>query len=431
MTRPAALDVWLYGTLVARLTENARGGLDMQWTAEATQRWPLNSSVLSVLLLMSRQPPHPARVRAFFSGLMPEGDARTRLAFEAGVNPDDLFGMLTAYGRDVAGALEIHPEGTPEPTGDGELRPISEEAIREKLLKADTNAAPLGVIPGINSISLAGMQPKIALSRGNDGVWHECVDGAPSTHILKPGRPPDSIIADLIHNEAFCLALARHLGLTTIQATVEIFAGHEALVVSRYDRVVLGDKVSRRHQEDCAQMLGLNTDDPARKFQYGARLPSLRRLADIFTAEVAPKLPLLELTTLNVAIGNTDAHAKNISVLHHHNGTMTLAPAYDISPHRHYPTSGRRAAMDVNGLQNIDAITADDLVAEAVTWGFKADAAHDAVTRLLTRTLTYLEDSPPGDKVAVQLRSRVPDRVLTSLRSRTKRLISGLPAAES
>ncbi len=98
-------------------------------------------------------------------------------------------------------------------------------------------------------------------------------------------------LADLIHNEAYCLALARHLGLATIDADVQTFAGLGALVVSRYDRVVDGDTVTRRHQEDSAQMLGLNTDDPLRKFQYGAPLPSLRRIAEIFTAEITPSCP--------------------------------------------------------------------------------------------------------------------------------------------
>ncbi len=130
---------------------------------------------------------------------------------------------------------------------------------------------------------------------------------------------------------------------------------------------------------------------------------------------------------MNVALGNTDAHAKNVSVLHHEDSTMTLAPAYDISPHRHYPTSGRRAAMDVNDVQNIDAITVADLVAEALTWGLKADEARHTSTQLLDRTLTYLTADPSAD---ARLRTGVPEPVLATLQSRTKRLLNGLAAAE-
>jgi serine/threonine protein kinase HipA of HipAB toxin-antitoxin module len=31
-------------------------------------------------------------------------------------------------------------------------------------------------------------------------------------------------------------------------------------------------------------------------------------------------------------VGNTDAHAKNHSLLHHRDGTVTLAPHYDVAP---------------------------------------------------------------------------------------------------
>jgi serine/threonine-protein kinase HipA len=424
MTARSPLDVWLYGTLVARLHQQGARQLALEWTPQAAERWSINSTVLSVLLpITPGQPPHPARVRAFFAGLMPEGEARTHLAVDAGVETDDVFGMMNAYGRDVAGALIIQAEGSGEPSAEGTLHQISDADIREKLLRANANTAPLGVVPGITSISLAGMQPKIALRRGDNGTWFECLDGAPSTHILKPGRPSGSPAADLIYNEAFCLDLARHLELTTIDAEVQKFAGLDALVVSRYDRVVTDGHVARVHQEDCAQMLGLNTDDPARKFQYGAALPSLRRIAEVLNQEYAPQRPLLELTTLNIALGNTDAHAKNISVLHHDNGDLALAPAYDISPHRHYPHTGRRSAMDVNGTQDIDAITVVALVAEGVSWGLKDAVAADAVTSVLERTREYVSAQGPPSSMLVG------EPVLETISRRVLNLLNGLAPA--
>jgi len=425
MMAEAALDVWLYGTLIARLRRDTPR-LRLEWTPQATDRWPINSTVLSVLLpITPEQPPHPARVRAFFAGLMPEGDARTHLAVDAGVAADDVFGMMKAYGRDVAGALIIQPEGSGEPSLERTVRPISDREILEKLIRADANAAPLGVIPGVTSISLAGVQPKIALRLGADGQWLECLDGAASTHILKPGRPAESPVADLIYNEAFCLELAKYLGLTTIDAEVQRFAGFDALVVSRYDRVVTGGHVVRRHQEDCAQMLGLNTDDPMRKFQYGMALPSLRRIAEVLSQEYAPQLPLLELTALNIVLGNTDAHAKNISVLHHEDGSLELAPGYDLSPHRHYPSSGNRSAMDVNGVQDIDAITVADLMAEGMSWGLRGPAARGAVVSILERTQVWLALT---SEVLAPTRSRVPDLVLETLNRRVTNLLSGAGA---
>jgi serine/threonine-protein kinase HipA len=313
------LDVWLYGTRVARL---AGGGPRpaMTWHPEALERWRVNSSVLSVRLPITPvSVPPPARVRAFFAGLLPEGPGHTRLALDAGADPQDVAGLLRAYGRDVAGALLIVPAG--ERPGDGTLERITSTQIRTKLTRAMDGEAPLGVVPGTTSMSLAGTQPKIALRLGSDGHWYECRDGAASTHILKPGRS-----GNLMYNEAFCLHLARAVDLTSIDAHIESFDGLDALVVSRYDRV-LTHSVGRRHQEDAAQMLGFSTDDPAGPFQHDADPPSLSRIATVLRHHLVSPRPLLELTALNVAIGNTAAHAKNISVLHHEDESFALAPA--------------------------------------------------------------------------------------------------------
>jgi serine/threonine-protein kinase HipA len=141
-------------------------------------------------------------------------------------------------------------------------------------------------------------------------------------------------------------------------------------VVRRHDRVAESGTgfVRRLHQEDTAQMLGLNTDDPIRKFQYGARLPSLAAIAVRLTSIGIPLERLLALTTFNVAIGNIDAHAKNISVLHLPDGRHRLAPAYDVAMHLHQGTGEERFAMDVSGKRNLNALGAAQLIAEAVSW---------------------------------------------------------------
>jgi serine/threonine-protein kinase HipA len=255
--RPTELAVTLYGTRLATLVGTARDGVSLRWEADGLRRWPINSTVMSVLLpLTPSAAPAPARVRVFFAGLLPEGDARVHLAVDAGVDPDDVMGMLAAYGRDVAGALVIRPEGAGPEAAAPELAPIDDPEIRVRLERADSNDAPLGVVPGVTSLSLAGMQPKIALHRTVDGQWRECRGGAPSTHIVKPGRP-GTRTADLIHNEAYCLRLARRVDITTVDASIEDFDGQAALVVSRYDRRREGTAVERIHQEDAAQMLGL------------------------------------------------------------------------------------------------------------------------------------------------------------------------------
>ncbi|MDO8144785.1 HipA domain-containing protein [Isoptericola sp. 178] len=246
------------------------------------------------------------------------------------------------------------------------------------------------------------MEPKLGLARGQ-GSWIRAPRDQPTTHILKVARAADSPTADLVDTEAAAIDLARRVGLTTIQAQVETFEDVRCLVVSRYDRVPDAEApggLRRIHQEDAAQALGINTRDPERKFQHGRTIPSLRAIAQVLRDDGSRPDRLLALTTLNLALGNTDAHAKNISMLRRADGTVSLAPAYDISMHLHHEHASRVFAMDVAGTRDMDAITGTDLVDEGVAWGLPRRRAERVVTTTLDGLRTALgevdRDAHPG-----------------------------------
>ena len=180
-------------------------------------------------------------------------------------------------------------------------------------------------------------------------------------------------------------------------------------------------RIQRIHQEDGAQALGINTDDPYRKFQYSRSLPSLQKLADVLRAGGSEPDKLLALTTFNLAIGNTDAHAKNISFIRGPDGDASLAPAYDIAMHLHHTSANRTFAMNVNGKSGIDAITVDDLLAEADHWPMPRRRALLIVAETfhnLWAELTILDHSRyPG----------VPEAAFNVVEERTRGLIGQLP----
>ena len=389
------LDAWLYGRHVATISPGPAGRVQLHWTDTPGSRWGYGARVLSHLLPVERTPPLPARVNVWLGGLLPEGRTLVHLAHEAGVDPDDTLAFLAHYGRDTAGALVLVPEGSPAPERGGTLTPVSDTQVGDLLRRAAANAVTKESLD-----SLPGLEPKITLARTADGRWATRSGGAPSTHILKVSRPAGDTF-DLIDTEAACLDLARRVGLTTIDAHVTAFDGARCIVISRYDRVQQPDgRIDRLHQEDAAQALGLATKDPNRKFQRGRRLPSLAATAHVLLEDGTEPDDLLRLTTLNVAVGNTDAHAKNISLLRHENGTVELAPAYDISMHAHSAASNGLSAMDVNGRTRLADITADDLVAEGNGWGLPRRRAVRAVATTATGLVHALEaidrDTHPG-----------------------------------
>lgn len=167
------------------------------------------------------------------------------------------------------------------------------------------------------------------------------------------------------------------------------------IIVERFDRVVRGTDVERIHQEDGCQVLGLL---PEQKYPRGAgrRDASLSRIAAVLVARAEEPITelrrLLEQTTVNVALLNTDAHAKNVSLLHLGARTISLSPLYDLAPTAWFLPVQHQAAMPVGGKGKITEITRRHLLAEAHAWGMP-----DTVARsVIDGTLAALVAAFPG-----------------------------------
>lgn len=392
---PESLDVWLYGTRVATVTNGYDGRLALDWGAEALNRWGTGARVLSAKLATGSRV-SPALVKNYLDGLLPEGNARVNHAMTAGVPPDDTFALVREYGRDTPGAAIFVPAGSDDPTGEGHYEQLDLDHVAERIRQADEHSAADQHGHTGESSTLPGMVPKITLHRDGD-AWYACKDGAPSTWIIKRAHSSESGAVDVIDTEAACLDLARRVGLTTIRAEIFEHDGVRAIAVSRYDR---DSGLGRIHQEDLAQAIGLNTADPNRKFQWGAQIPSLRHGADVLRLDGGNPDALLRLATFTYLVGNTDMHAKNVSFLRLDDGSVTLSPAYDIAMHLHHPRVDRRVALDINGTFLVQDITIEDLVAEGRTWGLperRAASVVNGAARDLADALAAINrDAHPG-----------------------------------
>jgi len=370
--------VWLDGVRAAGISEERRR-LRLAYTEDAVRQYELGVPLLSLSLPLTGQRYPHGIVRAFLDGLLPEGDARQAIAREAGVSTDDTYGLIRAVGRDCAGALMISPDEEPAPPQPTTLtaEPLAEAEIAD--LVANLRSAPLGV-GGRVRISLAGVQEKLLLTKMPDGKWGRPVDGTPSTHILKPeiARLPNTV-----ENEAFCMRLAKHLGLSAASIETTLVNGRKLIVVQRYDRVIHQDgSVQRLHQEDFCQATGVLPD---KKYQEDGG-PALTRIAGILQA-VAPAIDveaLLKAVVLNVLIGNGDAHAKNFSLLHHPPGVLGLAPLYDLMSTLYY--GDERLAMYIDSVQRTRGVTADRILSEAARWGLTRRRASQIIADIIDRT---------------------------------------------
>lgn len=338
------LDVFLRDRLVGALEQDDSGQLrftyDDAWLADPARM------ALSLSLPLRPEPFGNREARPFFAGLLPEAEKRDLVARALGVSERNDFALLDRIGGECAGAVTFcHPGETPPAPGSGGAvyRTLGEEELA-RILEILPERPLLAGEAGVR-LSLAGAQDKLPVLL-REGQIELPLDGTPSSHILKP---PIRRFEDTVHNEGFCLGLARAIGLHAAAAEIRSARGRDFLLVERYDRRRGEDGTIRRlHQEDFCQALGY---PPEIKYQAEGG-PTLAQCFELVRrASARPAIDLLRLldaVLFNLLIGNNDAHAKNYSLLHGAAGTE-LAPLYDVSSTVVYPELSTRFAMKLAG----------------------------------------------------------------------------------
>lgn len=319
------LIVYLNGVRVGLLSDGDEPAFayDPDWLA-TDPRYPLSRQ-----LPLTAEPFFGRAVRAFFSGLLPEAEPRDRVASILGVSGGNDFAILERIGGDCAGAVSLFPEDTPLPVSrTGNLRWLDEAALAsivERLPQQPLMAGEVGL-----RLSLAGAQIKLPVvlpdSRATDGQIALPLDGTPSTHILKP---EPARFPGLVANEAWCMDLARQVGLRTAECHQRVIGKTPCLIVKRYDRVATADgSVQRLHQEDFCQALGFPA---SRKYQQEGG-PSLKDCFSLIrewsSVPVIDIRDFLDAVIFAALTGNADAHSKNFSFLYS-GKERRLAPLYD------------------------------------------------------------------------------------------------------
>jgi serine/threonine-protein kinase HipA len=205
--------------------------------------------------LSAKDHPH-AVVEPFIWNLLPDNDQLLRSwgqRFQ--VSPRNAFDMLAYVGEDCAGAVQfVRPENLDQSIASTAVEPRwledAEIAKRLRIVRDDASATRLS--NDLGQFSLAGAQPKTALFF-NGQRWGVTSGKTPTTHILKPTTREFQGHAE---NEHLCLRLAAALGLPTAKSLVQYFEDVPAIVVERYDTLLLADASEKRKSH--AEQLLLN-----------------------------------------------------------------------------------------------------------------------------------------------------------------------------
>jgi serine/threonine-protein kinase HipA len=289
-------------------------------------------------------------VENWFDNLLPDSDAirrRAQARFQAASTR--AFDLLTAIGRDCAGAVQLlPPEQEPSGIDRIEARPLSELEIGQRLRSVTAAPAPgaLGAEGDDLRLSVAGAQEKTAFLWHN-GQWCLPLGSTPTTHLFKL---PMGIIGEgqidfstSVENEWLCSRILQAFGLPVALSQIASFDGQRCLIVERFDRKLhaSGSHWLRLPTEDCCQA----TATPAANKYENNGGPGMVAIAELLaqSSERSDLTTFFKAQVLFWMLRAIDGHAKNFSLFLNPGGRFQLTPLYDVLSA--WPVIGRRSGQ--------------------------------------------------------------------------------------
>jgi serine/threonine-protein kinase HipA len=298
---------------------------------------------LSLSLPLQPLPVTGSTVANFLWGLLPDNERTlTAWARDFRVSARNPVALLANVGEDCAGAVQFVAEDRLSIVTGSSRRAeqvdwLTEAELEERIRRLAGDGAAGRATAQEGQFSLAGAQSKTAFYFDAErGRWGVPYGRTPTTHILKPASNDfDGFAA----NEHFCLTLVRGMGLAAAATEWRMIGDVPTLIVERYDRIRVGARWHRIHQEDCCQALNVH---PASKYENdgGPGFPRIMTLLDTADEPETDRDRLMQGACLIYLLAATDAHAKNFSLMHgpgKHRPSMRLAPFYDIASAWPYP----------------------------------------------------------------------------------------------
>lgn len=284
------------------------------------------------------------RIIPFFANLLPEGELREYISEHAGLDIRDDLALLWLTGRDLPGAVIARaPDGR-------ELPPV---AVGE----------PRVTTPGdrLLRFSLAGVQLKFSAVRNAAGGLTIPMSGRDGDFIVKL---PSTRFENVPANEFFMMEFARQVGLDVpefrlveleridgLPKDIDRLTERSAFAIRRFDR----DGGKRIHTEDFNQVYRQYPRLKYDNHDYNDMGRDIYRLTGVDGLR-----DFVQRLVFTIAIGNTDMHLKNWSLIYRDGRTAELAPVYDYLCTSAYRIYGRNSlGLNLGGTKAFAAISDD------------------------------------------------------------------------
>lgn len=337
------------------------------------------------------------RLHPVLSNLLPEGALRELIAQQLKAHPDNEFGIFSALGQDLPGAIIATP--------------VAPENVPPQLLGARSNASVIRPFDGKPpaKFSLAGVQMKFSMKE-KDGRFNLGQEDELGDWIIKT---PSTLHRHVPENEFTGMTLAASAGIDI--PSIKLVAldrlnnlpplnlpgENWAFAIKRFDR----DDGQRIHMEDFAQIL---VKYPHQKYDSASYEQVARVLSGFSGDGLADAQQFARRLLVNILLANGDAHLKNWSLIYRDRITPRLSPAYDILTTRVYIEGESRFALNLGKTKEWYAVTLDHFEAWATRAGvpWRAIKPHllDTMDRARTLWPAALKDLPMEQAHKDQLR---------------------------
>ncbi len=325
------------------------------FTFKYDDEWTINGFELSPSLKFSGFESNAFKL--FIENLLPEGDGLEEISIYYQISKSNKFALLKKIGAETTGALTFTE--SKELKIETSFREISILELQERVEKREIES--IYVWDKKLRLSVAGVQEKLPLTiiDGKMGLGEGDIC---STHILKFNRKNENVVL----NEYISLRLAKAVGINVAEVEYLRLGKEGVLIVKRFDREIISNSlVKRLHIIDSVQALGY----PA-SFKY-ERLFDSKDIRDgvsfkkLFSLQKEAKVPvlfieqLIQWNMINLCLGNSDAHGKNISFFVDRGG-LEIAPFYDIVNVTMYDKYEQDMAMAIDDEFRFDDLKAFD-----------------------------------------------------------------------
>lgn len=343
---------------------------------------------------------------AFLLDLIPSGAARRfwEGMLELPNTPSSDWSILVAGGGNPTGNVRVSE--AVDRRGEIDHAGFAREDVldRQELFIEYARSQGASIAGGSGA---AGDAPKFLLREDEAGRWH--ADGAlrdertARSWIVKFPRSARAADRLVLETEGAYYRLAAHLG-----ARVEgpLTWERDCLFIPRFDRPRSSDgRIYRLGMESLCSLAGVS--------DFGVPIPkeSLATALARFATDPARELrELLLRDVLDVALGNTDNHARNTAVLKREDGRIELTPLYDFAP----------MVLDPQGIARVCRWKAEE--DGFPIWSRVAEGL-DALGLDATMTKPWLRGLAPvvAELPALMSNEGIPITVREALRPRTER----------